>query len=129
MTNITKVSDYSVTGTFDVETSIKAFKEADEIKQLTLKITMNNVSLRDIVTKSLRPVVIAWQNSIGRSKFNSWTNHSVVAIDFSSPSKKVKTREENISELEQAFCKAGVDEKQALELATKAIDDPVVNER
>lgn len=125
-TNITKVNDYSVTGTFDVNTSIKAFKDSDEVKQLTLRIHMNNVPLRDLITKSLRPVVIAWQNSIGRTKFNHWTNHSTVNIDFGSPGKQVKTREENIEDLKVAFCKAGVDEGQALELATKAIDDPIV---
>lgn len=126
MTNITKVNEYTLTGTFDVITSIKAFKESDEVKQLTLRVHMNNVPLRDLITKSLRPVVIAWQNGQGRSKFNTWTNHSTVDIDFTSPSKQVKTREENISDLHQAFCRAGVDNEQALELATKAVDNPVV---
>ena len=126
MTNITKVNDYSVTGTFDVNTSIKAFKDSDEVKQLTLRVHMNSVPLRDLITKSLRPTVIAWQNGIWRNKFDSWTNHSTVEIDFTSPAKKVKTREENISELHQAFMKAGVDKDQALELATKAVDNPVI---
>lgn len=125
-TNITKVNDYTVTGTFDVNTSIKAFKESDEVKQLTLRVHMNSVPLRDIVTKSLRSVVIGWQNGQGRSKFNTWTNHSTVDIDFTSPAKQVKTREENIEDLRSAFCRAGVDEKQALELATKAVDNPVI---
>lgn len=125
-TNITKVNDYSVSGTFDVNTSIKAFKDSDEVKQLTLRIHVEDVPLRDIVTKSLRPVVIAWQNGPGRSKFSSWKNHGTVDIDFTSPAKKVKTREENISELHQAFMKAGVSNEQALELATKAVDNPVV---
>lgn len=125
-TNITKVSDYSITGTFDVNTSIKAFKDSDEVKQLTLRVHVNQVSLRDIVTKALRPVVIAWQNGQGRSKFNNWINHSTVDIDFGSPGKQVKSRKENIEDLRIAFCKAGVDEIQALELATKAIDNPAV---
>lgn len=126
MTNITKPGEYTLTGTFDVNTSIKAFKDSDEVKQLTLRVHMNSVPLRDLITKSLRPTVIAWQNGIGRNKFDSWTNHSTVEIDFTSPAKKVKTRKENISELHQAFCKAGVDKDQALELATKAVDNPVV---
>lgn len=126
MTNITKINDYSVTGTFDVNTSIKAFKDSDEVKQLTLRVHVNQVPLRDLITKALRPIVIAWQNTSGRTKFNSWTNHSTVDIDFTSPGKQVKTREENIEDLRVAFCKAGVDEVQALELATKAIDDPIV---
>ena len=125
-TNITKVNDYSVTGTFDVNTSIKAFKDSDEVKQLTLRVHVNQVPLRDIVTKSLRPVVIAWQNGSGRGKFNNWINHSTVDIDFGSPGKQVKTREEDIEDLRIAFCKADVEEKQALELATKAIDNPTV---
>ena len=98
-TNITKVNDYSVTGTFDVNTSIKAFKDSDDSKQLTLRVHMAQIPLRDIITKSLRSVVIAWQNSPGRSKFNHWTNHSTINIDFGSPAKQVKTREENIEDL------------------------------
>ena len=125
-TNITKVNEYSVTGTFDVNCSLKAFKDSDEVKHLTLRVHMNSVPLRDLITKSLRSVVIAFQNGPGRSRFDNWTNHSTVDIDFTSPAKKVKTREENISELHQAFMKAGVDKDQALELATKAVDNPVV---
>lgn len=126
-TNISKVNDFTLTGTFNVNTSIKAYKDSDEVKQLTLRIHVNNIPLRDIVTKALRPVVIAWQNSPGRSKFNTWTNHSTVEVDFTSPAKKIKSREDNISDLHQAFMKAGVDKVQALELATKAVDNPVVD--
>lgn len=126
MTEITNVKDYSVTGEFDVNTSIKAFKGSDEVKQLVLRIHLDNISLRDIVTKALRPVVIAWQNGQGRSKFNTWENHSRIDIDFNSPGRKVASREEKIEGLFKSFCAAGVDKVQAKELATKAIDNPAL---
>ena len=126
MTNIKNVNEYCVSGVFSVNTSIKAFKDSNDSKQLTLRVHMNSVPLRDLITKSLRSVTIAWQNSSGRSRFEKWTNHSTVDIEFNSPNKKVKSNEEKINELFVGFCAAGVEKDQALELATKAVNNPVI---
>ena len=126
MTNITKINDYSVSGTFDMETSIKPDQDSSESKQLTIKVNFDQVPLKSIITKSLRPTIIVWQNNCGRKMFNKWKNHGVVEIDFVSPSKVVESREEKIEKLSMGFKLAGVDEVQALELATKAIDNPVI---
>jgi len=124
MTNITDTKGYTITGVFNVTTSIKQDKDSTESKTLTLKVHMNNVSLQDVITKSLRPVVISWQNGPGRSKFTTWKHNGSVDIDFKSPAKKVKTRDELINDYVMVFMKAGVDKTSAIELATKAVDNP-----
>ena len=124
MNNITNIKKYSVTGVFNVTTSIKQDKDSTESKTLTLKVHMNNVSLQDVITKSLRPVVISWQNGPGRSKFDTWKHNGSVDIDFTSPAKKVKSREELIEDAKLTFMKAGIDEVDALTMATKVVDNP-----
>lgn len=126
MTNINNVNDYMVTGIFDVVCSFKADAQSTEKKIVTLRVHVNNIPLRDIVTKALSPVKIAWQNGPGRDKFDSWKSRSTIDIDFKSPGIQVKTREELIDELKQAFMKAGLPAVKALELATKAVDNPEV---
>ena len=113
-----------VSGTYPVTCSIRPYKGASEQKTITLNVHLDNVPIKDVVTKALRSVVISWQNGPGRSKFNTWKDHGTVNIDFVSPGKKVETREEKIEKLKVAFMKAGIDEQKALELATKAVDNP-----
>jgi len=124
MTNITSIKDYTVTGVFKTTTSIKQDKDSTESKTLNLNIHINNVSLQDIITKALRPVVISWQNGPGRSKFATWTHNGSVDIDFKSPAKKIKTREESIEDAKLTFMKAGIDKESAIEMATKVVDNP-----
>lgn len=126
MQTITKVSDYLVTGKFDITTSLKPHEDALESKTLTLRFVMDNVPLRDVIQKALAPSRISWQNSPGRPKFDTWKNGSVIEVNFSSPSKRVKSREESIEELSIAFQKAGLPKDQSIELATKAIDNPEI---
>ena len=124
MENITDIKGYTITGIFKTTTSIKQDKDSTESKTLNLNIHINNVSLQDVITKALRPVVISWQNGPGRSKFATWTHNGSVDIDFKSPGKKVKTRDELINDYIVVFMKAGVDKESATELATKAVDQP-----
>jgi len=126
METITKVNEYNVTGTFDIEASFKADKDSDEQKQVTLRVHMDNTPLRDVITKALSQVRIAWQNGPGRGKFNLWKNRQTVDIDFTSPAKSIKTQEELITEYEMAFRKAGLPKEQAKELAIKAVTNPDV---
>jgi len=126
MENIKSIGDYTVTGIYDIECSLKRDKDSTESKQVTLRVHVNSIPLKDIVTKALSPVKISWQNGPGRNKFDSWKNRSVVDIDFKSPGTSVKTREESIEELKVAFMKAGLPKEQALELATKSVDNPEV---
>jgi len=124
MTNITDIKNHTVTGVFSIAGSIKADQDSTEVKHYTLKVHCNSVPLQDIVTKALSQIRITWANGPGRSKFATRKDHAVVDIDFSSPAKKIKTREEFIDEYQVAFMKAGVDKASALELATKAVDSP-----
>lgn len=126
METITKAADYLVTGKFDISTSIKPDADSAETKTLTLRFNLNSVPLRDIIQKALSTSRISWQNGPGRSKFNTWKDRQVIEVDFSSPAKRIKSREESIEELKTAFQKAGLPLEQAIELATKAVDNPEV---
>ena len=126
MTNITNVNEYMVTGVFDVACSFKADKDSEEQKTVTLRVHYVNIPLKDVITKSLSPVKISWQNGPGRSKFTTWKDRSIIDIDFTSPGKAVKTREETIEEYAVAFQKAGIDKETAYNLATKAVDNPEI---
>ena len=124
MNNITDIKEYSVTGVFKTTTSIKQDKDSTESKLLNLNIHMNNVSLQDVITKALRPVVISWQNGPGRSKFTTWKHNGSVDIDFKSPAKKVKTRDELIEDARLTFMKAGIGDVDAMTMAIKVVDNP-----
>lgn len=126
MKTISNVKDYSVTGVFDIAASFRAFKDSDEVKTVTLRFHLDSVPLKDLVTPALANKRITWQNGPGRSKFTSWKTGQIVDVDFSSPAKQVKTREERIDETKAMFIAAGLPAEQALELATKAIDNPEI---
>lgn len=126
METITKAADYLVTGKFDISTSIKPDADSVESKTLTLRFNLNGVPLRDIIQKALSTSRISWQNGPGRSKFDTWKDRQVIEVDFSSPAKRIKSREESIEELKAAFQKAGLPKEQAAQLATKAVDNPEV---
>ena len=126
-TDITKVDGYTVSGKFDVSASIKPDADSNESKTFTLRFNMDSVPLKDVITKALSPATIAWQRQ-GREKFDTLKDRSVIEVDFTSPGKKVKTREEVIQEYKIAFMKAGLSESKAIELATKAVDNPEVIE-
>lgn len=128
MTDILKTKDYTVSGTFKTTCGIKPYKGSDESKIINLDIVLAKVPLADVITKALRPVVITWQNGPGRAKFTTWTDRQTLTVDFTSPAKKVKSREELIEEYTSTFMKAGLDKESATELATKAVDDPTVIE-
>ena len=124
MPNITDVKDYTVTGEYDIDASFKT--DGESSKHVTLRFVMNNVPLKDIITKALATARITWANGPGRSKYHTWKDRSVVRVDFSSPAKQVKSREEIYNETYETFRKAGVPEAQAHEYATKVLDNPEV---
>ena len=116
MTNITSPKDYTVTGTFDIDCSFKRDGESTRSKHVTLRFKCASVPLLDIVTASLAPKRIAWQNNVGRKNFDSIKDRSIIEVDFTSPAKRVKTREERIADfVAQGF---------AVEVATFAVDNP-----
>lgn len=116
MTNITSPKDYTVTGSFDIDCSFKRDADSTRSKHVTLRFKCTSVPLLDVITASLAPKRIAWQNNIGRKNFDTIKDRSVVEVDFTSPAKRVKTREERIAEfVAQGF---------TVEVATFAVDNP-----
>ena len=118
------IGNYMVNGYVDKAFSIRPDKDSTDVKNLTARIHYNNVNLRDVIAKSVSPVVITFANGPGRSKFDQWENRQTIDINFVAPATRIKTREERITELHVAFMQAGLDEPKALELATKAVDNP-----
>ena len=129
MNNITDVKDYCVSGTYSIDASFKATGDSDEQKHVTLAFKADRVPLIDIMTDALRSKRITWVNGPGRSKFDTWSNRSVVTVNYASPAQRIKTREEYISEYQDAFMRARIAEDEALVLATKAVDNPEVIEK
>ena len=126
MTEIKNIREYTVTGVYDIDASFRADDASDERKRVTLRFKMNSTALLDIITPALSSKRITWVNSVGRKKFDTIKNRAVIELDYASPGTRVKTREESIDELRTAFMKAGLTAEKALELATKAVDNPEI---
>lgn len=116
MTNITKVAEYTVSGKFDVNASIKPDKEATVSKTVTLRFVMDGVALKSIVDRALSSARIAWQNGVGRPKYDTIKNASVIEVNFAAPAKRIETREDKIAK----NMASGMDEV----VAAYAVDHP-----
>ena len=68
--------------------SIKADKDSDESKTITLEVKFDGVALEDVFSKALSSTVIAWQNGVGRKGFDTFKDKSTVKVDFKAPSSK-----------------------------------------
>ena len=112
------------TGTFDVDGSFKADGESTESKHVTLRFRFNAVTVKDIMTRACAQTKITWVNNVGRKSFDKIKDRSVIEVDFSSPAKKVETREEKFEKAYNTFRQAGLPEDQAKQLATKVVDNP-----
>ena len=89
---------------------------------------MLNTPLKDIITAGCCDKRITTINGKVRPHFDKYKNHDRIEVNFDSPATSVKSRDEMISESAIMFRKAGLPEKQALELATKAVDNPDILE-
>ncbi len=65
--------------------SIRPFKGSDEVKQVTLAVKYDGLTIGDILAKALRQDVIAWQNGPGRKNFDKLVNGSTVNVNASRP--------------------------------------------
>lgn len=65
--------------------SIKADKDSNESKTVTLNIKFDGVTLRDVFAKAVSSAIIQWQNGPGRTKFTTWKHGQVVNVDFKAP--------------------------------------------
>jgi len=125
MENITNVKEYTVSGEFDIQASIRPDKDSAESKNVTLRFILNSVSLQDVLTRALHDARISWANGGGgRSKFDTISDRSILRIDFASPGKKVKTREEAIEEAKAVLIKYGVKAEELEVLAKAIVDNP-----
>lgn len=65
--------------------SIKADKDSDESKQVTLRVKFDGVSLQSVFDKAVGGAVISWQNGPGRRQFDTWKANQTIDIEFKSP--------------------------------------------
>ena len=99
MTNITKetVKDYVLTGKFDVQASIKPDKESTVSKTVTLRFVAEALSLDSIIQGKLSQAKISYVNMVGRPKYDSIKNASVIEVSLSSPGKRIETPEDKVA--------------------------------
>jgi hypothetical protein len=99
MTNITKetVKDYVLTGKFDVQASIKPDKESTVSKTVTLRFVAEALSLDSIIQGKLSQAKISYVNTVGRPKYDSIKNASVIEVSLSSPGKRIETPEDKVA--------------------------------
>jgi len=83
------VREYTVTGSWSVNGSMKHDKDSVESKSFTLDVRFDNVPIIDVINKALDPTKIQWVNGPGRVGFAKLVNKSIVKIDFKSPGRTV----------------------------------------
>ena len=68
--------------------SIKADKESDVSKSITLKVKFDGSTLSSVFDKAVSGAVIAWQNGVGRKNFDTYKPNQVVEIQFNAPASR-----------------------------------------
>lgn len=81
-TNIEKkdLSEYVVTGEFDIPFSVKSDIDSEESKSGTLRFKMDCVALSEIIASSLKDKRINWQ-ALARKKFESIAS-GIIVVDY-----------------------------------------------
>lgn len=67
--------------------SIKADKDSDESKSITLKIKFDGATIQSVFDKAVAGAVIQWQNGVGRKNFDTFKPNQTVEIQFTSPAR------------------------------------------
>jgi hypothetical protein len=93
-TEITKanMSEFVVTGEFDIAGSIKPEAGSSEQKEFTLRFVMSKTPIADIIHSSLKDKKINWQVK-GRDKFAAVVNKSVIRVDYKGGRAPVDTKQ------------------------------------
>ena len=70
--------------------SIKADKDSEEVKQITLVVNFDGVTLQSVFDKAVAGAVIAWQNGQGRKNFDTYKNGQTIEVQFAAPASKAQ---------------------------------------
>jgi hypothetical protein len=68
--------------------SIKADKDSDKSKNITLKVKFDGTKLSSVFDKALSGAVIQWQNGVGRKNFDTYKSNQVIEIQFNAPASR-----------------------------------------
>lgn len=68
--------------------SIKADKDSDESKSITLRVKFDGSILSSVFDKAVSGAVIAWQNGVGRKNFDTFKQNQTVDIQFNAPASR-----------------------------------------
>jgi len=127
VTEITDPSNFVLTGTWTIAGSMKADKDSDDKKSFTIRFHLDKTPVKEVLAKALSGKKIDWVNSKnGRTSIDKLKNNATIDVPFGKVTDTIKSREEQIADLVLAFRKAGLPEEQAVELATKAVDNPEI---
>jgi len=112
-----------VNGSYEIASSFKADGTSDEKKQVTLRMNMVNMPIKDVLSLAAQSARIAWVNNVGRKQFDVWENGQVVNVDMASPG---KAPVDNTAAMIKAFIAAGINPEQAKMLAKAAVENPAL---
>ena len=116
--------------------SIKAFKDSDTSKHITLRVKFDDIALSAVFAKAVSSAVIQWQNGPGRSKYDNWINKQTVDISFKAPgamplvdpeialANKIKAMDRDAKKAQIAKVRAQMDEIERLEALKEKLDEP-----
>jgi hypothetical protein len=68
--------------------SIKADKDSNESKNITLKVKFDGATIQSVFDKAVAGAVIQWQNGVGRKNFDNYKMNQIVEIQFSAPASR-----------------------------------------
>ena len=103
--------------------SIKADKDSQVSKTVTLNVVYEGVTLQDVFQKSMNTTVISWQNGQGRKHFDDWVNGQVIEVMFRAPGRTQVDAEQAMLAKFAGMDQAG-QEKFMLELMATAKETP-----
>jgi len=100
--------------------SIKADKDSDETKQISLKVKFDGAKLSSVFDKAVSGAVIQWQNGVGRKNFDTYKNNQTVEIQFTAPASRTAIDPETAMVAKLMTMTAEEQAKYLKELAAKA---------
>lgn len=113
---VSELDQYVIVGNVSIDGSMSPDKGSTEKKHFTLDFHFDSVPLKGIINRACSAAKITWVNNVGRPKFTQWKDRQKHVVDFSSPAKRVETREDKI----QKYVAMGYNE----DVATFAVDHP-----
>lgn len=111
-----------VSGTIETPCHVSRNKN-DKGKDLTLRISLDHISVKEILDNAIPAIRVKWQNSVGRKNIELFNDGQTIDVNFRRPTEFTLSREQKVKLLSYQLTKAGVDRADAIKLAEKLVDN------